>query len=108
MANSKKFHLALAVKNLDESIVDYKQRLGVSPEVIVPGKYALFRTEGLNFSISERPEIAGQLRHLGFEDSAATSFSENKDCNGITWERFSAELQAQEIEEVYGNKNNLS
>lgn len=39
----------------------------------------------------------GALRHLGREDESASSFSEEKDVNGLTWERFSAEQQAAEI-----------
>lgn len=33
-------HLALAVSNIEQSVVDYSARLGVLPVVVVSGKYA--------------------------------------------------------------------
>ena len=81
----RRFHIALAVADLTASIEDYRQRLGVAPTAVVPGKYALFRTEALNFSINEMPAHAGELRHLGFEDDAARGFSSTHDVNGIEW-----------------------
>jgi len=98
----RRFHIALAVANLDVSIGDYTKRLGVKPEVVVKGKYALFRTDQLNFSINELPERAGQLRHLGFEDDAAMGFTKESDVNGIEWELFSPAEQDLAIEKVYG------
>jgi len=68
----------------------------------VPGKYALFRTEHLNFSINEMPARAGQLRHLGFEDESARGFSSDHDVNGIEWELFSPADQDAKIPEIYG------
>ncbi|MGF1491034.1 MAG: hypothetical protein ACFBSC_00980 [Microcoleaceae cyanobacterium] len=44
---SQKFHIALNVKDLAESIQDYSKRLGCEPQVVVPGNYALWRTETL-------------------------------------------------------------
>lgn len=70
----KRFHIALAVKDLRVSIGDYSDRLGQRPNAVVPGKYAMWRTELLNFSINEMPDRAGQLRHIGFEDDAAVGF----------------------------------
>jgi hypothetical protein len=67
----RRFHIALAVSELDASIREYSSRLGVGPCCVVEGAYALFRTDQVNFSISVRPEAAGTLRHLGFEDPAA-------------------------------------
>ena len=64
----KRFHIALAVRDLSASIADYSLRLGQAPQAVVPGKYAMWRTELLNFSINEMPERAGELRHVGFED----------------------------------------
>ena len=98
----RRFHIALAVADLAASIADYRRRLGVEPTAIVPGKYALFRTDQLNFSINQMPERAGQLRHLGFEDEAARGFSSDHDVNGIEWELFSPDAQDAKIPEVYG------
>jgi len=99
----RRFHIAIAVADLAASIEDYRRRLGVPPTAVVPGKYALFRTEQLNFSINEMPARAGQLRHLGFEDDAARDFSSDHDVNGIEWELFSPAAQDAKIPEVYGS-----
>jgi hypothetical protein len=40
----KRFHIAIAVKDLNASIVDYNQRLSQPATAIVPGKYAMWRT----------------------------------------------------------------
>jgi hypothetical protein len=98
----RRFHIALAVGNLARSIQDYSQRLGAAPTVVVAGKYAMWRTSQLNFSINEQPQCAGQLRHLGFEDEAATTFSAERDLDGIEWELFSPAAQDQKILETYG------
>ncbi len=98
----RRFHIALAVADLGQSIRDYSTRLGVQPTAVVDGKYAMWRTQQLNFSINQIPERAGQLRHLGFEDSAAASFSSDHDVNGIEWELFSPKAQDEKIIEVYG------
>jgi len=100
----RRFHIALAVADLEASIADYTRRLGTKPTAIVPRKYALFRTDQLNFSINQMPERAGQLRHLGFEDDAAQGFSSTHDVNGIEWELFSPDEQDAKIPEVYGNE----
>ncbi|MBS0521290.1 MAG: hypothetical protein JSR90_21510 [Proteobacteria bacterium] len=100
----RRFHIALAVADLQESIADYSRRLGVRPTAVVPGRYALFRTDQLNFSINQMPERAGQLRHLGFEDESARGFSSTHDVNGIEWELFSPAEQDAKISEVYGNE----
>ena len=99
----RRFHIALAVADHKASIADYSHRLGVAPTAVVPGKYALFRTGSLNFSINEMPARAGQLRHLGFEDEAAKGFSSTHDVNGIEWELFSPADQDAKIPEVYGD-----
>ena len=98
---TKRIHIALAVKNLAESINDYSKRLGVKPSFIAENKYALFRTESINFSITQNKEEAGQLRHLGFEDGKATKFSETTDVNGIKWEHFNQKQQEDEIFKFY-------
>jgi len=98
----RRFHIALAVANLADSVRDYSARLGVEPTAVVAGKYAMWRTAQLNFSINQIPERAGQLRHLGLEDSAAADFSSDHDVNGIEWELFSPKAQDDKIVEVYG------
>ena len=98
----RRFHIALAVADLQRSIDDYSRRLGAAPTVVVAGKYAMWRTEQLNFSINQTPERAGQLRHLGFEDAQAAGFSVERDVNGIEWELFSPAAQDAKIPEVYG------
>jgi len=97
----KKFHIALSVSSLKESVHDYSPRIGKKPDVIIPDQYALWRTDSLNFSIRQEPEKAGQLRHLGWEDDQAQSFSSDHDANGVVWEHFSAEQQAVEIKSLW-------
>ena len=98
----KRFHIALAVANLDNSIADYSLRLGEEPTVVVSDKYAMWRTDTLNFSINQIPERAGQLRHVGFEDESVQGFSSDYDTNGLEWELFSPQAQDQKIVEIYG------
>ena len=98
----KRFHIALAVENLDSSITDYSLRLEQNPTVVVSDKYAMWRTDTLNFSINQIPDRAGQLRHVGFEDESVQGFSSNYDTNGLEWELFSPEAQDQKIVEIYG------
>ncbi|WP_341530368.1 hypothetical protein WKK05_14435 [Nostoc sp. UHCC 0302] len=98
----KRFHIALVVNDLQASIADYSQRLRFDPTVVVPGKYAMWRTDLLNFSINQMPERAGELRHIGFEDEAVQGFSSTHDINGIEWELFSPQAQDKKIVETYG------
>jgi hypothetical protein len=98
----KRFHIALAVRELSESIADYSVRLGQPPSAVVAGKYAMWRTDLLNFSINQLPERAGQLRHVGFEDDDAHGFTSTSDVNGIEWEHFSAHEQDVRIIDTYG------
>ena len=98
----KRFHIALAVANLDNSIADYSLRLGDEPTVVVSDKYAMWRTDTLNFSINQIPDRAGQLRHVGFEDESVQGFSSDYDTNGLEWELFSPQAQDQKIVEIYG------
>lgn len=98
----KPFHLALGVRDIAETVRDYTLRLGSPPVLVVPGKYALWRTAQLNLSVRRvADEQVGQLRHLGWEDDAAEGFSSEIDCNGILWERFDAREQAREIHEIW-------
>lgn len=98
----KKIHIAIGTSNIEASVEDYSARFGRSPEVVIPGQYALWRTECVNFSVRKvsSPE-SGQLRHLGWEDAACQTFTAETDVNGIVWEHFSAELQAKEIEDTF-------
>ena len=98
----KRFHISLAVRDLQTSIADYSIRLGQQPNAVVAGKYAMWRTDLLNFSINEMPERAGSLRHIGFEDDTARGFSRTVDVNAIEWELFSVADQDQSIVETYG------
>lgn len=97
----KRFHLALSVANVERSIAEYTERLSVAPEVVVPGEYALWRTVSLNFSIRRSNEPSGTLRHVGWEDSKAAGFTVERDVNGIAWERFNPEAQAEEIRRLW-------
>ncbi|MEO8779180.1 MAG: hypothetical protein ABI389_10990 [Rhodanobacter sp.] len=98
----KRFHIALAVADLDASIADYSVRLGQPPQAVVPNTYAMWRTEQLNFSINHQPDHAGQLRHVGFEDDEAHGFTCDADVNGIAWENFSALAQELRMISTYG------
>ncbi|MFT5352850.1 MAG: hypothetical protein ACI9KE_000047 [Polyangiales bacterium] len=98
----KKLHLAISTSRIKETISDYSARFGVEPCSFVAGEYALWRTESLNVSVRHDPSCeAGTLRHLGWEDPTATESSEDVDVNGITWERFTAEHQADEINALW-------
>ena len=98
----KKIHIAIATNDIEASIADYSNRFGVAPCSFVANEYALWRTDAINFSIRMDTDCApGELRHLGWEDDSAPQFSEERDVNGITWERFSAEQQANEINELW-------
>ena len=79
----RRIHIALAVDDLEASVLDHSRRLGAEPVAVVAGG-------------GER------LRHLGFEDDDAATMTASTDVNGLVWEHFSAEQQAGEIEAVYG------
>ena len=98
----KKIHIAIATNDIDETIKDYSIRLGLEPSLVIPGEYALWRNETINLSIRKDNECApGKLRHLGWEDPEAAEFTVSKDTNGILWENFSAQHQAEEIEAAW-------
>ncbi|MFL2547441.1 MAG: hypothetical protein ACJ0SL_08815 [Candidatus Rariloculaceae bacterium] len=62
----------------------------------------MWRTEIVNLSVRLDPDCEpGALRHLGWEDPEAAEFSTSTDANGIVWEHFSAQQQADEIEEFF-------
>lgn len=98
----KKFHIAISTDKIDATVADYSQRFGVAPCSFIPGEYALWRTESLNVSVRQDPSCtSGSLRHLGWEDPTAATFTQDTDVNGIVWERFSAEQQAEEIRDIW-------
>ena len=98
----RKFHLSIAVTDYSASVSEYSNRLGCQPAVEVSGRYALWRTDLLNFSIScKSGQPGGVVRHVGFEDESETVFREEIDCNGIVWEYFSEKAQRDEIEEKF-------
>jgi len=101
----KRIHVALAVSNLADAVADTRHRLGVEPCVVVPDTYALFRTASANLSLTENAEQAGQLRHLGIEDPEATEFAAESGPDGLVWERFTAEQQADEINTYWPQAN---
>jgi catechol 2,3-dioxygenase-like lactoylglutathione lyase family enzyme len=95
----KRFHISIAVDDYDASVADYTKRLGCAPDKQIKGRYARWRTELLNFTIScKLDQAGGVIRHIGFEDDDAPGFSEHTDANRITWEYFSKEAQDEEIE----------
>ncbi len=98
----KKLHVALSTDDVAASVVDYSRRLGCEPTLVVDEIYALWRTDQLNLSIRRADGVLpGQLRHLGWEDDTAEAFSAEEDVNGITWERFAAHHQADEINQAW-------
>ena len=98
----KRFHIALAVADMDASVADYSTRLGQPPQAVVIDTYAMWRTDQLNFSIRRDAERAGQVVQIGFEDDAATGFSSDTDLNGLEWQRFSTLEQDLQIISRFG------
>jgi len=100
----KKLHLALSTHDIESTVQEYTKRFGAEPVLVIKNEYALWRTDTLNVSVRNDPTCKpGELRHLGWEDPDADSFSSETDCNGMLWERFSAQVQADEIEELWPN-----
>lgn len=98
----KKLHIAISTDKIAETVADYSQRLNAEPCLVIPGEYALWRTESLNLSIRQDATVApGSLRHLGWEDPEATGFTQDTDVNGLVWERFNAHHQAEEINQLW-------
>jgi hypothetical protein len=98
----KKIHIAIATNDIHETVKDYSTRLGFGPCLVIPNEYALWRNQSINYSIRQEPGCApGELRHLGWEDPEANDFTASRDANGILWENFSAQQQADEIEEAW-------
>ncbi len=102
----KRIHIAISTDRLEEAIRDYSQRLGAEPCLIIETEFALWRTDAVNFTIRKDAKSSpGELRHFGWEDSAADGFSQSTDINGIVWERFRAEDQADEINHFWPKSN---
>ncbi|UZJ43204.1 hypothetical protein OOT55_11140 [Marinimicrobium sp. C6131] len=98
----KKLHIAISTDKITETVSDYSQRLNAEPSLVVPGEYALWRTATLNLSVRQDAKVdPGSLRHLGWEDPSAEEFTQDVDVNGIVWEQFNADLQAEEINELW-------
>jgi hypothetical protein len=98
----KKLHIAISTDKIAQTVADYSNRLDAEPCLFIPGEYALWRTDNLNVSIRQDSSSGpGSLRHLGWEDSEATEFTQDTDVNGIVWERFNADHQAKEINELW-------
>ena len=70
----KRFHIAIGVRDIEQSVDDYSARLGCKPSLVVANEYALWRTP---------------------------AFGESMDSNGIVWETFTAELQSAEIAQTW-------
>ena len=93
--------------------------LGVEPCLFISDEYALWRTDSLNVSIRQDSSCTpGDLRHLGWEDDSAEEFIQvgweddsaeefiqDTDVNGIIWEHFNAQQQADEINELWPEIN---
>ncbi len=98
----KRLHLAIATNDIAASVSEYSSLLECEPCVVIPDAYALWRTPSVNFSVrKDESGDPGELRHLGWEDSDAQSFTTRKDVNGIMWERFNAQQQADEIAAIW-------
>lgn len=98
----KRIHIAITTHDIAATVQDYTQRFGADPVVVVPEDYALWRTETLNFSVRQDSTCQpGELRHLGWEDDVAYAFTTETDCNGILWERFNADHQGTEINQIW-------
>lgn len=98
----RKLHLAISTDNIAATVEDYSNRLNSQPCLVIPGEYALWRTDTLNISVRQDKSCSsGSLRHLGWEDPTASELSAETDVNGIVWENFTASQQALEIKEIW-------
>ena len=98
----QKLHLAISTANIEKTVADYSNRLQTKPCLVIAGEYALWRTVSLNVSVRrDASGKSGELRHLGWEDPSAMAFDLDVDVNGIVWERFTAQQQADEINELW-------
>ena len=79
----KRLHLAIGVKNIENSSQDYQKKFNCKPVVVIENEYALFRTDSLNLSIRKVEDEKLGLRHLGWESEKYAGFTEETDCNGF-------------------------
>lgn len=96
-----KVHIAISVKDIKTSIKEYSEFLQSSPALVIADEYVLWRTDELNLSLRKTNEEVGVIRHLGFEDDKLKGFDEFKDSNGVVWELFNKQAQANEINELW-------
>lgn len=97
----KRVHIAIGTSDVEATIQDYTRRVGAAPCVVVPGEYAMWRTDILNLAIRKVTGAAGTVRHIGFEEDGVEGFVETKDVNGITWECFSPQEQDRMILDLW-------
>jgi hypothetical protein len=57
----KRLHLAFGVADVESSADGYSQRIGCRRDLLIPGKYALWRTDAVSLSI----------RKVGHEEGGA-------------------------------------
>ncbi|MFW0777911.1 MAG: hypothetical protein ACN2B6_09375 [Rickettsiales bacterium] len=94
----KRVHISISTTDYEASLAEYTKRLGAAPDITVEGRYARWRTEHLNFTLSRKAgQEGGKIRHIGIEDSEQKGFDREYDVNGIEWEYFSKEDQDAEI-----------
>jgi hypothetical protein len=75
--NEKISHL-LSTNDFTGSVADYSARLGCKPEVVVAGRYALWRNDLLNFSIScKEGQKGGQVAILALRMMAKKPFAKS-------------------------------
>ena len=60
--SAQRFHIALSAADVELSADDYSQRLGCRPDLLIPGKYALWRTDAVNLSIRKVGHEEGGVR----------------------------------------------
>ena len=54
--------MTLYLAAVESSADDYSQRLGCRPDLLIPGKYALWRTDAVNLSIRKVGHEEGGVR----------------------------------------------
>ena len=94
----KRVHISISTTDYEASVADYSKRFGVPPNIVVPGRYARWQTDIMNFTLScKEGQEGGKIRHIGLENSAQKTFDREYDVNGIEWEYFSKDAQDAEI-----------
>ena len=100
-----KTHIAISVKDINTSILEYNKLLNCKPVLVIENEYALWRTKELNLSLRKTDETPGVIRHLGFESEKYKDFDTFVDSNGVLWELFDKKAQAKEINELWDDAN---